>query len=263
VKASELTSLLCVELKQPCSLPPPPPVWREEHVMKSLRSLLSLGLSALVCAQASAQAPKAGVLSLGSARSGIVQAILAKSGEHVAAGRILIRLDCRPLEKEIDFRSASLAAAEASLTRVRNGPRPEEIAIAEAGLGVATAREEEAHGALERANGLQPGVTVTRAQLFNVERDSRIADAQQSDASKKLALLKAGSRIEDIDEARAKRDAAAALLEEGRAELDQCSIRAPVSGVVQFAATIGEFVSVYAPAPLATLTADENPNKGQ
>jgi multidrug resistance efflux pump len=231
--------------------------------MKPLPLLLSAVLSALVCAQASAQTPKAGVLSLGSARSGIVQAILAKNGERVAVGQVLIRLDCRPLEKEIDYRSASLAAAEALLTRVRNGPRPEEIAIAEAGLGVSTARAEEAHGALWRANALQPGVTVTRAQLFNVERDSRIADAQQSDASKKLALLKAGSRIEDIDETRAKRDAAAALLEEGRAELDQCSIRAPASGVVQFTTTIGQFVSIYAPAPLATLTADENPNKGQ
>jgi multidrug resistance efflux pump len=108
--------------------------------MKPLPLLLSLGLSAFVCAQASAQAPKAGVLSLGSARSGIVQATPAMNGEHVEAGRILIRLDCRPLEKEIDFRAASLAAAEASLTRVRNGPRPEEIAIAEAGLGVAAAR---------------------------------------------------------------------------------------------------------------------------
>jgi HlyD family secretion protein len=198
-------------------------------------------------------------LVLGAARSGIVQSILVENGAHVEAGQILLRLDCAPLQKEINFRAASLAVADASLARVRNGPRPEEIAIAEAGLGVATARAEEAHDALQRANGLQPGVTVTRAQLFAVERDARIADAQQLDAAKKLALLKAGSRVEDIDEAQARHDAASAYLEEGKADLDQCAIRAPASGVIQFAVTRGQFVSTYAPAPLAQLTTEGAP----
>jgi hypothetical protein len=54
--------------------------------------------------------------------------------------------------------------------------------------------------------------------LFAVERDSRIADAPQLDAAKKMALLKAGSRVEDIDEAQGRRAAAYAFLEEGKAE---------------------------------------------
>lgn len=229
--------------------------------MKRLRLTSVVLLSTLVCDQATAQTaapqqPDPRVLTLGVARSGVVQSILLQSGAHVEAGQILLRLDCGPLEKEINFRAASLAAAEASLARVRNGPRPEEIAIAEAGLGVAMARADEAHDALQRANGLQPGVTVTRAQLFTVERDSRIADAQQLDAAKKLALLKAGSRVEDIDEAQARRDAAFAFLEEGKAELDQCTVRAPASGVVQFTITPGQFVSVFAPTPVAKLTID-------
>ena len=229
--------------------------------MKRLRLISFVVLSALVCSDAKTQTavPQSAnphILTLGAARSGVIQSILVQNGARVEAGQILLRLDCGPLEKEINFRAASLAAADASLARVRNGPRPEEIAIAEAGVGVAIARAEEAHDALQRANGLQPGVTVTRAQLFTVERDSRIADAQQQDAAKKLALLKAGSRIEDIDEAQAKRDAAFAFLEEGKAELDQCTIRAPASGVVQFAVTPGQFVSTFSPTPLAHLTTD-------
>lgn len=199
------------------------------------------------------------VLTLGAARSGVIESILVQNGDHVKAGQVLLRLDCGPLEKEVDFRTASLAAAEAALARVRNGPRPEEIAIAEAGLGVATARAEEARDALQRANGLQPGVTVTRAQLFAVEHDSRIADAQQIDATKKLALLKAGSRIEDVDEAQAKRDAAFAFLAEGKAEFDQCTIRAPASGAIRLMATMGQFVSTFSPTPLAQLTTDDSP----
>lgn len=236
--------------------------------MKRSWSILPVAILALVCSQALAQplttetgaAPATPiVLALGAARSGIVRSILVRNGAHVEAGQVLLQLDCRPLEKEIDFRAASLAAAEAVLARVRNGSRPEEIAIGEAALGVAVARAEEAKDALARANSLQVGVTVTRAQLLVTERDSRVADAQRRDAIKKLALLKVGSRMEDIAEAQAKRDAAAAFLEEGKAELDECTIRAPASGTVQVAVTTGQFVSIFLPTPVAELTIDERP----
>jgi multidrug resistance efflux pump len=241
-------------------------VWEAEvRSLKPFRSISFVVLSALACGHAKAQTtvPQRAnphILTLGAARSGVIQSILVQNGAHVEAGQILLRLDCGPLEKEINLRAASLAAAEASLARVRNGPRPEEIAIGEAGLGVAIARAEEAHDALQRMNGLQPGVTVTRAQLFVVERDSRIADAQQLDAAKKLALLKVGSRVEDIDEARARRDAAFASLEEGKAEFDQCTIRAPASGTIQFTVTTGQFVSIFLPTPLAQLTTEGGPS---
>jgi multidrug resistance efflux pump len=235
-------------------------------IVKWLRLVSFAVSSALVCGQAKAQttAPpptNPHILTLGIARSGIIQSILVQNGAHVDAGQALLRLDCAPLEKEINFRTASLAAADASLLRVRNGPRTEEIAIAEADLGVVIARAEEAHDALQRANGLQPGVTVTRAQLFNVERDSRIADAQQQDAAKKLALLKAGSRVEDIEEAQARRDAALALLEEGKADFDQCTVHAPAPGAIQFTVTTGQFVSIFVQTPLAQLTIDGAPSK--
>ena len=77
------------------------------------------------------------------------------------------------------------------------------------------------------------------------------------DARKKLALLEAGSRAEDVAEAKAKRDQAAAFLEEGNAELDQCSVRAPVAGTVKVLVTVGQYVSTYAPTTLVQLKPDE------
>jgi len=196
------------------------------------------------------------VLTVGAARSGIIQSILVEDGAHVDKGQILAQLDCRPLQKEIEFRAASLAEAQAAYERIRNGPRPEEIEIGEANVGVAEARAEEADAALGRADALQMNVTITRAQLLAVQRDSRVADALLVDARKKLALLKAGSRPEDIAEAKAKREAAAANLEEGNAELDECSVRAPAAGTIQLVATVGQFVSTFAPTPIAEIASD-------
>jgi multidrug resistance efflux pump len=149
-----------------------------------------------------------------------------------------------------------LQAAEANYERVLNGPRPEEIAIGEAGVGVAVARAEEARAALDRANAMQIGVSITLAQRLVVERDSRVADAVLMDARKRPALLQAGSRAEDVDEAKAKRDQAAAFLEEGRAEFDQCTVRAPAAGTVKVLVTLGQYVSTFAPTTLVQLKPD-------
>lgn len=66
-----------------------------------------------------------------------MQSIDIQDGAHVEAGQVLVELDCAPLRKEIDVRTA-----EAVYERVVHGPRPEEITIGEASVGVAEARAE-------------------------------------------------------------------------------------------------------------------------
>ena len=217
--------------------------------------MTALGGPGAAVAQNQARAPGQ-PLPLGVAASGVVKKILVKDGAHVEAGQIVLQLDCRPLEFEIKTREANRDAAEAAFERTRNGPRIDEIAIGEANLGVAQARAEESQAAYARLEGLTEGVSVTKAQLLEGRREARVTAAQLEDARKRLALLHAGSREEDIAEALARRDAASAAVEEAQAQLDQCSLRAPVSGVIEMVATIGEFVSVSIPATLARLTPD-------
>jgi multidrug resistance efflux pump len=193
---------------------------------------------------------------LGVSVRALVASVLVADGAHVAAGEVILKMDCRPLEQEIKVRAADLAAAQAVYERVRNGPRPDEIVIGEANVGVAQARSEEAEDAYARLKALTEGVTVTRAQLLEVRRDARISSAQLNDAQKRLALLRAGSRAEDVAEAQARRDSAEAQLSLVQAQLDQCALRAPVSGVVELRATPGQFVSDAVPTALAILTPD-------
>jgi multidrug efflux pump subunit AcrA (membrane-fusion protein) len=210
------------------------------------RALTAIAALAVAGGAALGQAqPQNTTMTLGVAQSGVVQSIDTEDGAHVEAGQVLVELDCAPLREEIDVRTAALEAAEAVYERVVHGPRPEEIAIGEAGVGVAEARAEVARAALDRANAMEVGVSITLAQRLVVERDSHVADAQLVDARKKLALLNAGSRAEDIAEAKARRDGAAAFLSEGKADLDQCSVRAPAAGTVKIFVTVGQFVSTY------------------
>jgi hypothetical protein len=47
-----------------------------------------------------------------------------------------------------------------------------------------------------------------------------------------------------------------AFLDEGKAGLDQCSVRAPAAGTIKVLVTLGQLVSTYAPTTLVQLTPD-------
>jgi HlyD family secretion protein len=197
------------------------------------------------------------ILSLGASTTGTVSQLLVKAGEHVQAGQTLLQVECRDLESEISARQSDLAASEAVLARVTNGSRPEEIAIGEANVNLAMARLHEAQKAFDRAQALQAGVTITRVQIDQAERDARMASAMLEEVRAKLVLLKVGSREEDIAEARSRRDAAKARLDAAAARLSYCTVAAPISGVVlSTRVSPGQLVSLMAPVTLITMVDD-------
>jgi multidrug resistance efflux pump len=247
------------DIEEMPEMPKPRPVLAPSRTALAAAALLIAGLAAPLHAgpQNPTTPSSAKTLSLGVAVSGVVQNILVQDGVHVDAGQLLLQIDCRPLEVELKVRAADRAAAEAAYERTRNGSRLDEIAIGEANVGVARARAEEARDADARVEALTLGVSVTRADLLTARRDARVTAAQLDDAIKRLALLQAGSRVEDIAEFLARRDVAAAQLDLAQARLDQCSLRAPVPGTVQFVATLGQFISVAVPETLVRLTPDK------
>jgi multidrug resistance efflux pump len=196
-------------------------------------------------------------LTVGVAAAGIVDEVLVREGSHLTAGQPLIKLECRSTEADVRARDAQLAAAQAVFDRARNGSRPDEIAVGEAVVGYSEARAEEAQKTLERTEALKEGVTVTTAHILEVQRDARISAAQLAEARARLSLLRAGSREEDIRRAEALRDAAAADLDAARAQLAQCTVRAPVDGVViDVLANKGQYFSLAVPQPLLHLVQD-------
>ncbi|MBV9568906.1 MAG: efflux RND transporter periplasmic adaptor subunit [Hyphomicrobiales bacterium] len=203
--------------------------------------------------------PAEGILSIGAAATGVIERIVTGPGERVHAGDELVKLDCAPLEADVKSLEGQARAAQAVDDRVRNGSRPAEIAVGEANVGVARARAEEAAEALRRAQALQLGINVTQAVMLQVERDARITSAQLEDTRARLALLREGSREEDIAEADARRDAAAAALDAARARFAECTVRSPIDGVVvERSATRGQFVTAAVPSVLLRVANDES-----
>jgi len=194
---------------------------------------------------------------IGVGAAGTVSEVLVHEGSRVRAGQTLVKLDCRPIEADVRAREAQLAAAQATYDRFRNGSRPDEIVVGEAVVGYSQARADEAEKTLERTEAMHEGVTVTTARVLEVKRDARIAAAQLEEARARLSLLRAGARDEDIRQAEALRNASAAEVDATRARLDQCTVRAPVDGVVlDVLANPGQFLSLAVPQPLLHIVQD-------
>ncbi len=197
------------------------------------------------------------VLSLGTSATGTIAELLVDAGAHVQAGQRLVRVECRNIERELEARRSDLAAAEAALSRTVHGPRPEEISIGIANVNLADARLQEAEKSLQRTQQLHEGFTVTRVQIDLAQRDARMAAALLDEVRAKLALLKAGSREEDIAEARSRRDAAGERVEEAAVRLGYCSVDAPTGGIILTTnVSPGQFVSAMAPVTLLTMVDD-------
>ncbi|MBV9518558.1 MAG: hypothetical protein JO068_10595, partial [Hyphomicrobiales bacterium] len=98
--------------------------------------------------------PAEGILSIGTAATGVIERIVAGPGERLHVGDELLKIDCAPLEADVKSLAGQARAAQDVDDRVRNGSRPAEIAVGEANVGVARARAEEAAEALRRAQAL-------------------------------------------------------------------------------------------------------------
>ena len=202
-------------------------------------------------------APANGYVAISAGISGIIASINFDIGSHVHKGDELLRIRCTELEAALRAAEARGAAALAVATRVRNGPRAEEIKVAEANVGFATAKSDEADSAFKRAQTLSEGVSISKAVYLQAQRDARLAAAQLEEARAQLALLRAGSRAEDIAAEDARAQAAAADADLARAQLNECVVRAPVDGViVARLVSQGQYVSTALSQTLLRLADD-------
>jgi multidrug resistance efflux pump len=197
------------------------------------------------------------VLSLGTSATGTIAEMPVSAGDRVKAGQRLVQVECGAVERDLEARKSDLAAAEAAYLRTQHGPRPEEISVGIANVNLADARLHEAQKAFDRVHSLHEGVSVTRVQIDQAERDAHMAAALLDEMRAKLHLLQAGSREEDISETRARRDAAKARVDEAAARLSYCLVDAPINGIILSThVTPGQLVSTMAPVTLLTMMDD-------
>ena len=183
-------------------------------------------------------------IQIGSKIGGRVTDVPVEEGQVVKAGATLVRFECDELKaqraqaeatleqaqadldkmlrgnrpEEIQQAEATARAQQAAFEAARNGPRRQEIDQAQADFSAAEADATNAETTYKRMVKLIATDTISR-QLFDDSRDKRDAAAQRAESARqRLALLQAGTRVEDLNAAEAKykqAEAAAVLSRKG------------------------------------------------
>ncbi len=176
-----------------------------------------------------------------------ITAVLARVGQRVARGQIIVQLESRDAAAQVRSSAAGATAAEAQYRKAvdaRTARRTEmDARVSEAASGVATAEAKlrQARLALRlTGSSVQSDVERTSGAVRQAEAGLRQAEAgliQANDAVKRFQFLYSHGGATRVDlegaqaqaeTARAQRDAAAAALEQARAAADPAAASAPL-----------------------------------
>jgi HlyD family secretion protein len=178
-------------------------------------------------------------------------------------------------QREVERAQAAVREADARLTDLKAGSRPQEIAQAQADVDQAQAREQEAKQLLDRKQELLTKGFIAAQDVDSARTQYNTARAALEGAQQRLALVKEGSRVEQIragemqleqaqaalalalaerkrelvqqamiDEAKASREQIAKALDEINTKLADAVVKAPRSGqVIQANIRAGELIT--------------------
>lgn len=154
-------------------------------------------------------------------------------GDRVAADSILLRQEAGTMQSRLDAARAGMAEAERRLADLVEGPRRREIDEARAALAGAesTLRTEESE--FKRAQELVERRLASQSSADQARMRRDAARAERDSAQARLGLLQQGTRIEQVAQARAAVDRAAAGLAEIETVASRYVIRAPRAGFVE------------------------------
>jgi HlyD family secretion protein len=222
---------------------------------------------------------------LGSRVGGRVQEVLVEEGQQVEAGQLLVKLEPFDLTEQLKEAEANLAARSAELKRLETGYRPEEVGQAKSHYDQLQARlekliagprkqeidasrarlqaaqaefrfatenynrvqglvntnaltREELDRATEALDSARANVTLRQEELSLIEAGTREEDIREAKAmveEAKLAweLAEKGFREEEVAAAQAARDSATAVIAAIQARIDELTIKSPVAGSVE------------------------------
>jgi HlyD family secretion protein len=188
-------------------------------------------------------------------------------GDRVKAGDVIARLDTADTELAIRRASADRDQVQAQLALLRAGSRAEDIRQAQAQLQSVQADVKAAQAELDAAAAdVERFENLLRANAGSVkQRDDavtrrdvaaarvRAAQDRAQAAADALAKLRAGSRPQEIDAARARVAAADAQIATLRKAVSDAVVKSPVAGVVTSKLLdAGEMAAPHAPIVVVT-----------
>lgn len=158
--------------------------------------------------------------------------VAVREGDRVKAGATVAALVDDDARLSVAEARAAVAKADAQLADLRQGRRPEEIAVLEATLRSATAQADEAKRAQARTQDLARRGIATQADLERADTALELAEAAIGQAEANLAVARLPAREETIRAAEGETERARAALAQAEWRLEKRTLLAPADGRV-------------------------------
>lgn len=166
-------------------------------------------------------------------RSEPVVTMHVREGDRLAAGDPILQLDPARALAERDRLQAGLDQARRRVDELVRGPRKESIREARARLAASEARSENASQELRRFEQLASENLASTSQLDNARTAHTRAAAERDAMRAALDTLLDGTTVEELDQARAQVDAAAAAVRMQDILVGRLAITAPRAGRIE------------------------------
>jgi HlyD family secretion protein len=158
--------------------------------------------------------------------------IAVREGQDVSAGDVVLTLDQRRLNAQVERAEGARDRAMARLAELERGPRSERIEEARAAVTGLKGVLDKDRRALERARSLRREGVVSESGLDAAQAAFDNSQAQYERAVAELDALQTGTTPEELDQARAAVAETQAALDAMRLTRDRLVVRAPVDGLV-------------------------------
>ena len=156
-----------------------------------------------------------------------------EEGESVKKGQVLAQLETTPLELSIAKLKAQVAMQQATVDKLHNGNRPEEIRQADAAVNSAEAEYQDALVDQQRMQSLYNQHAIAKQNVDDADSRLKVAQANLKTAKEAQQLAHVGARSEDIAAAEAQLQAYQAELKTQEYNLSQATLVAPQDGVIR------------------------------
>lgn len=154
------------------------------------------------------------------------------SGDRVEIGQTLVELETRDAQIGLAQAKATLSRSESQLANLRQGRRPEEIAVIEAALASSKAQADEAQRSADRLRDLSTKGAATETQRDDAATAAAVAKARVAEIEANLAVARLPARTDEIAAAEAAQREAAAALDHATWQLETRRLTSPAAGVV-------------------------------
>lgn len=163
---------------------------------------------------------------------GEVREVMVKEGEMVEKGQMIMLLDTRPYQKDLDVVTANLEKARADLRNLKAGATREEMEKARQHVVTAAKRYEYSKREAGRLKSLYKAGVVSEEEYLDEAKTADLDKENLETVKDSLDIVKSGSRPDDIEAQSAVVKDLETRFKFYQENLELCRVRAPVAGQV-------------------------------